>query len=390
MPIKEAVYFYIFPDIVPDKYGGNIPYQHSIVCLGEGLSQLGVGFFSNVNYWKTSVDKDEYLFNHDPETGPDDCSIVVINDRWFNGSLGSRNGYPMPEGLFKPGRKYLTVYLDHDDGACTYSWRPEFRQFDYILKAHFNNRIKYPSTNIYPTAFGLSTRIINATKDIAEFCRRKKRLLINFRVSHPSRTLVKKRFLPLLQDIIPVDESTNDLGEHPEDPYDYLLWKQTGKRHYPAYYDRLKESAACGCFGGYFITPYPGNQASIVTKAASLIFNRFCIDSGILAQFDSWRFWESLAAGCVTFHFEFEKYGMVLPVMPRNWEHYIGIDLKNIENTVKEIRKREDELGKISASGRKWALKHYSPKPTAERFLKLVLNNQLTYPLPSCLVKRHN
>ncbi len=92
----------------------------------------------------------------------------------------------------------------------------------------------------------------------------------------------------------------------------------------------------------------------------------------MIIQFDSWRFWESLAAGCLTFHFDFEKYGMTLPVMPENRVHYIGVDLNNIDETIGFIEQNPDRLAEIAANGRKWALEHYSPRPTAQRFLDAV------------------
>jgi hypothetical protein len=87
---------------------------------------------------------------------------------------------------------------------------------------------------------------------------------------------------------------------------------------------------------------------------------------------DSWRFWESLAAGCVTFQVDFEKYGLLLPVMPENWRHYIGIDLDNIQETVDRITDDPGILQTISTEGRRWVLEHYTPVPTTLRFFETV------------------
>lgn len=85
---------------------------------------------------------------------------------------------------------------------------------------------------------------------------------------------------------------------------------------------------------------------------------------------DSWRFWESLAAGCATFHVDFDKYGIQLPLMPENWRHYIGIDLDNINATVDMIADDPEILERISTEGRRWAIDNYGPVPTALRFLE--------------------
>ncbi|TVQ02372.1 MAG: glycosyltransferase family 1 protein [Balneolaceae bacterium] len=90
-----------------------------------------------------------------------------------------------------------------------------------------------------------------------------------------------------------------------------------------------------------------------------------------ILQYDSWRFWESLASGCVTLHADLEKYGAILPVMPKNGKHYIGIDFSDLNNSLKRV----EELHKyeeIGFNGRKWVLEHYSPEKIAKRFLNLI------------------
>jgi hypothetical protein len=41
-------------------------------------------------------------------------------------------------------------------------------------------------------------------------------------------------------------------------------------------------------------------------------------DDPVIARWESWRFWESLASGCATVALDFEEYGLVLPVIPKN------------------------------------------------------------------------
>ena len=95
-------------------------------------------------------------------------------------------------------------------------------------------------------------------------------------------------------------------------------------------------------------------------------------------QWDSWRLWEAWAAACCVIHIDLEKYGCVLPVMPENDKHYIGIDIKNI-NKLKTLLARDSErpkesslLGEIAANGREFVLENYAPKKVAERLLTMV------------------
>ncbi|WP_347237749.1 glycosyltransferase [Sphaerospermopsis sp. FACHB-1194] len=97
-----------------------------------------------------------------------------------------------------------------------------------------------------------------------------------------------------------------------------------------------------------------------------------------IVQWDSWRFWESLAAGCVTFHLDFDKYGLDIPVMPENWRHYIGIDLDNVPAAIDRIVDEPEILEKIALEGRRWAIENYSPVPTALRFLETIYQQPLS------------
>jgi hypothetical protein len=345
-----------------------------MVCLAEGLQQLGIQCYSNRNYWKSSTDDDTYLLCNDPEVGPDDCSIVILDDQWVNCYSA------LPENFFHPDRKYLTVYLDGSDGFLSSAWSGQFRKFDFIFRTHCSQEIQYPP-NFIPWCFGISNRILCETRDAPTFNARHRRLLVNFRVEqdvlklfnlsmkfpqgvltvpeaflkldYPVRQIAHNRLLPLVEDILPGDCTVDSFNDPSADSYHHLQWVQTGRRHYPSYYQRLKQSAACAGFGGCMIlNPFTGEQ--------------------ILQWWDSWRFWESLAAGCVTFHVDFEKYGVSLPVMPQNWQHYIGIDLHDIQATVDRITDEPEILERISVEGRQWAIANYGPVPTALRFLEII------------------
>jgi hypothetical protein len=361
---KEKVFFYCSPAGPPEKSA----YQHELVCLAEGLNSLGVEFYSNINYWRTSPEQETYLFRYSPEIQPDDCSIVVLHGTWFG------EGNSFPENLFNPQRKYKTVYIDSEDGTRTRSWDAGFRKFDFIFRTHYNIKWRYPS-NIHPWVFGLSNRVLRETEHFNSFQERKKRLLVNFRVYHSLRETVRKKVFPYLQEVLPLDEAGESFNNPPSEGYHYLQWVQTGRRHYPTYYTRLKQFAACACFGGELVSPWPPDAAGLVTpvgRALTKIMKTLELPPRLVSQWDSWRFWESLAAGCVTFHVDFEKYGCFPPVMPENWRHYVGIDLDNIQRDVERIADAPEILERISTEGRQWALHHYSPVPTAIRFLETI------------------
>ncbi|WP_018613834.1 glycosyltransferase family 1 protein [Segetibacter koreensis] len=357
----KSVYFYCVPYTSPDKAA----FQHSAITLAEGLSAIGIKCYSNINYWK--YEGNSFLFQTSKDVIPDDCSAVVLNNGWFS------YGHELPPNLFKKNRKYLTVYLDHADGIRTESFKKEFRNFDVILKAHYNSFCVYPG-NIYPTVFGLSNRIIGACEGVDSFESRNNSILFNFRVKHSLRGVMVKEFRPLISEVLDIDESTNKFDEKDllAESYDKLMWEQTGRRHYPTYYQKLKSVKACACFGGYFLSPFPKNQSSILGYLVSKTFEKLNISvPGRINQWDSWRFWETLASGAVAFHIDFEKYGICLPEQPGNFKHYVGVDLDNYKSTIDRLKDEPNILKEISTQGRQWALEFYSPTAIAGRFVRL-------------------
>jgi hypothetical protein len=364
-------------------------YPHLLIVLAEGLTALGFEIYSNCSYWRLSHNSEEYLFRHNPDISPDDCSIVIFGDIFRKEEI--TKPLTTPEKLFHPNRQYLTVLLEDCDGCATFTFRPEYRKADFVFKAHFNSKLKFPA-NVYPWAFGLSERIIKATSNNQNFQYRNNTLLVNYRhkqFAHSVRKTVDKELLSKVDKLIALDRFID--SNTPTDPYDYWQWSRTGGRHSPNYYQRLKDSAACAAFGGFFVPPFPKDPSSLITRILKNAYSKFGLKSNQIIQWDSWRLWESLAAGCATLHVDFEKYGCQLPVMPENWRHYIGIDLNNMDETISRIHDEPEILEKVSIQGKLWALEHYSPIATARRFLKSVghpyakeyKKNNFTSPTPS-------
>jgi hypothetical protein len=128
------IYFFCDPR---EEIEAGDKFQHLLICLAEGFRELGISFFSNVNYWQELNTAEKYLFRHQQDITPDDCSIVIFTNNWFHSNS------PLPENIFHLNRQYITVYLDGEDSDKTYTKRPEFRQFDFIFRNHYNRKLKY-------------------------------------------------------------------------------------------------------------------------------------------------------------------------------------------------------------------------------------------------------
>lgn len=367
---QPKIYFYVTSTECSHLGAKGAWFQDLIINLADGFRSLGVPYYASFDYWKLSPFEEEYLIKASLEVTHHDCDIVILERQWFEQNRA------LPKDLFKPNRKYITVFLDCSDGIRTYSWLPEFRQFDLILKPHYIERFDYPS-NVYPWAFGLSSRVLKELKEYRTFENREQKILINFRhvkKGHSVRKYVEKTVLPKLHTLMSIDSTTDDVSRPPEDPYHNLRWVQTGRRHYPSYYQRLQSSTACSAFGGFFLGPKFLDKNPKLSYYYSRAVDELGTQTKRISQWDSWRLWESLAAGCVTLHADFSEYGFVLPEMPKNWIHYIGVSLSNIDEVIDRIHSQPDILEKISYQGRDWAIKNYSPEAVSKRFLQIIFD----------------
>ena len=360
-------------------------YQDDVVVLADGLRQIGVQVSGNCNYWQQSIEPDDWLIQTTSSADPDDADVVVVSSawsRWIDDDFKIHER-PLPEKLFAPGRCYRTAYVDYDDGYATSTWRPEYRPFDAIFRAKYNRRCFHPD-NQHPWVLGLNSRMLAMTAGSPPWSERKREVLINFGASHPyahtARTTAAPPFMAAAQGVFSLNEQRDDLSVPPTDPYDLLMWRQTQHRHSRAYYERLKSAQAIAAFCGDIIPPAPFYPRYLVGGGRARLSRRWYealakIDSrpSRLIQWDSWRFWEGLAAGCLVFNLDLAHYGVQLPVMPQHLEHYVAIRPENAAEVFATLARSPGLAEKIASQGRTWALEHYSPAALARRFLDTML-----------------
>jgi hypothetical protein len=350
------IYFFCYPQGPAERAG----YQHQIISLGEGLASLGHEIYSDINYWEIPGQSRKFLFSHNPDVRPDDCDIVVLN------SISFDYGGSLPPIAYSSKRPFLSVYIDASDGFFTHGFRKEFRNFDVILKSHFNTHIRDYPRNFKPWAFGLTNRQIEIAKSFKPWNERRHICISNTRIAQQVRSQARLSFFPKLNNVMPVLEK-HDGFVPPSEGADYFEWERTGRRHNPEFYSSLGEAKCTSCFGGKYGMHYmyPG----IRQYGGKLLYKIFGERFQPVYQWDSFRFWETLAAQCVAVHLDFVRYGLALPVMPIANTHYIGIDLMRPELAI-GVFSDEEALEKIASAGRNWAITHYSPVAVAQRFIK--------------------
>lgn len=372
--MNKSIYF-----LIPDTPHLN---DDSIVYLAEGLRELNINFSSNRDYWLMPENK--FLFTK-TDIDPREFDAIIISYKWtehmdpFTFKTISND---LPKWLFDKGRKYQTVYLDSRDGYNTLSYTSKFRNFDFILRAKKNKFTKNYS-NIYPWVLGFQNRILKEKIGIST-SEKNYKIAVNFNYSHPYqhqlRKLAEECFISKLPTAL-IDRRVSP-KEKPTDDYSLLMWENTVGLHNPKYYNHTENCLMVAAFCGELIPgkPYDPTPYMLGGKKAQIKKNMFGLLSTILRkkprviQWDSWRFWETLALGSVPIHIDLEKYGVELPIMPENWKHYIGIDLDDINFAIEKLIDDKETIYEIARNGEQWALENYSPKASAKHFLELLGN----------------
>jgi hypothetical protein len=271
------------------------------------------------------------------------------------------------------------VYLDMDDGYETPGMRAEFRAFDVVLRAQYNVRCHQPA-NSRPWVLGYTQRTLDCTAGAPPWPERRRELLVNFGASHPyihgARAQAGPPFLAAARPYFGINDRRDDLSVAPADPYDRLMWEQTQHRHSRDYYERLKAAQAVVAFCGDLIPPAPfhppylvGGGRARLSLALYRALGRIDPRPNRLIQWDSWRFWEGLLAGCLVFNLDLPHYGVLLPVMPEPFVHYVPVRVARPEAALERLAREPELAGRIARQGREFALEHYSAVALARRFL---------------------
>lgn len=340
-------------------------YDHQSVALVEGLLTKSIevagkrSFFPVFESTRSHLIEKEHFDFHESD-------VVVFSSEVFDCGCAEL----LPKDLYSSKRNYKLVFLDNSDGFKTPGFRPEMTNVDIVLKSHYNLKQKYPD-NFMPWQYGLTNRLMKYA-NFDENILRLPRLLEAFRVEHGSRNLAHRFFLPLINTNIVIDQTRDDFDNYDAQLQEKQLWEITGRRHYPAFYDRLRSSLACAAFGGELEPSWIfGNLKwrRRLTKVNDFITHGR-MNKRIL-QWDSFRFWESLICGCATIHVDLERYGALLPVMPVNYQHYIGVDFDDIGKAVLSLTDLPD-VERIALNGKIWVQENYSPSAVADRFLSIL------------------
>lgn len=346
---------------------------HESICLAEGLCSLQHNCYGDAERLRHTPDALP-LIRYNPDIRPQNCDAVILSSQISVyadvkkelGNLFSQIGTHIP-----------VFFIDEADGLRTPGFLRAAGKCHKVLKSHFNRKMKYPA-NFVPWQFGVAQRHIDYIQALP-VTERNTSLLVNFRVRHQLRDYMNRLCLPILSSSLDIDNTVD--GNRPESftEKDRFLYAQSRGRHNPAYYERLPHGLFSAAYGGVFCLPF-GNHDKYTAKLVRMVNDTlplFRYDR--IRQWDSWRFWESLLAGCITLHVDLETFGCLMPVMPVNYRDYIGIDPYHpeifrewVESAMGEWENGDPQmLRSLSDNARNFVLNNYRPIHVAQRLLEM-------------------
>jgi hypothetical protein len=368
---------------------GKAHYQHAALVIAEGLEELGIEFYGNIDWWYDHENK-QYTVRKAPEGFVPDVELFSC---WY--VVRNRDTFVEKMNLDR-----INIMLDAQDGWDTPVLWKEMELFDKILHCHsckpfykFKHKMSwsleehaaYPAHTV-PWNFGLSNRLINMIdKYRAEEVR--DQALMNFRMPYNVRAKSVEIIPPLIEHKFKVFNNVTDpinLIADDDLSYDDLsYWAQSGRRHNEIYFKDINQSKYTFAFcGREYDHPIPHTIGARIDRNLKRLQVKIHNTFGLppvenkyifILQYGGWRLFESFISNTVPLQMDFEWWGMDWPEMPKDGEHYISVKGFRFEEAAKRmLEMSEDERQRIANNGREWCLKHYSPKPVAERFLNHV------------------
>ncbi len=319
-------------------------FSYAATCLADGLHQMGVPIFANIDYGDLLIT--DFRFEKCDDISMREnayCILVDLQD--------TRQYFKQMVRFETPNARTIALCMQDDVGNFCIDGT------DAFLCAHENVYRKLVGIRL-PIGFGLSSAMIRKSGDLLPNEPRAEGFLYNFRPSlnQDLRASLDLVLLPAMRQHFPVHNQTTRAGRWNDD-----------------YFALLRNSLGCLAYGGTFEQDFSKNEYFMCNERfrtfTSYVEQR---RETILLRWDSWRFWESLVFGCVTVHLDFEEYGFMLPVIPENWKHYVGVNLSDVRRDVERLMDERNLLPEIAWNGRQWAIEHYSPLAVGRRFIGLL------------------
>jgi hypothetical protein len=315
---------------------------YTTICLACGFREMGIPVFSGLDHSNPMVSDFEFKKTTE-EKNP---ALILVDLR--EGSFAP--DYPYHINSAHPHTHLIAVCdtVDH------LNYTGEFP----VHRAHTNHLIS-KNYRSFPLGFGVSEKLRDYSLSFKYPAEREQVVIKNFRPSRNQfvRLSLELSLVPIIEQLLPIDRRFTS------------SWERWDTSHL----DRLGSSLMCLAYGGNYQDDYSvfwEREVKPTDPRYEFLTQRRIFQTPVVTRWDSWRFWESISMGCLTIQLDFDKYGFELPVMPENWVHYVGVSLDTLKEDVERLMDERDRIPEVTKAGQEWALKHYTPRPVAERFLR--------------------
>jgi hypothetical protein len=365
--------------ITPIYPYGNDHYYHEMVALAEGLIELGHKVIGNTSYW-FEPERGEYLIKGDLE-GDFDVGIYCYRYAKSFEHLLLRPGFPNFE------KDRLHILIDRNDWISPI-WKNKCYTdaYDFVFSGNIYTTIKYP-TNLLPWAMGYTNRVADAIDATRNELAMEKVIAYNFRTPHNYRGIILSK-LKELSPKYPLDAQYTTFKKEDMSELEEFYYHATTRRHQLDYFRLLNSScfnlAICGYLETLPITYQPYNFIDKIRRKPryllAKIAQKFGGDSStqkFLFQHDSFRTWEAFYSSTCPILPNYETWNFLLPEMPEDGVHYLGINKTNTNELVERLESLSlSQITNIGTAGKEWAEKHYSPVGMATYLINSIKANK--------------
>jgi hypothetical protein len=370
-----TIKFFLNPFYLTDNF------SPEAVQLAYGFEKLGHTVIGNINYWPI---ENRFLI---VENNQDNYDLAIMDHRFVYHTKPWVIRHHVDSSKLHSTPKVLL------ERQCGQELNPQWNRdgwldfFDVICAT--DRTLLHPRhSKIVPWQIGIipEARTFLQNNEMES----NDAILYNFRVSHDVRgiavkTLITSAFEGRTRRLVQHFDTDSNSQKSGID-----LNRLTGGRFNEAYFRRVNSYSLFLTVGGYLqVKPFGYESQDAegkvnVTFRTRLqrkmnrhfraVFNLYgSRDCQFVLQWDSFRWWEGLCSSSVPVMLDFRYWGLELPVLPVEGEHYIGIKSLNDPSLLERISSMsEAELKAIGLAGRRWFEDHYSPESQAMRLLGIV------------------
>jgi hypothetical protein len=273
---------------------------------------------------------------------PRDSDVVIIDERRSLSALPD-----LGDGSFKyyneVARHYRTAVIYGNDDVNYLAFPESLKTF---LPHQVNGFTKNPHAHAVPWGFTLEGFELAAKQGGRP--RKPKSVLMNFNPTNAQT--VRESIYAAAEELL-------------KSKFELDIRHQLGEE----YASQLQESQFALAVGGSFHWP----KSDYVYLRERMSEHKLRLDCfpgrsrtvGIV-RWDSFRFWESMAFGCIPMQLDFDLYGFSLPIKPLRWVHYVPLDLSNIAVSLEQaldLFSTSEKSDYLANSAREWAFSNGHP-----------------------------